>query len=122
MGFRKKLTLMIVVFLYLVTWVGGWFQHSHDLANESWTRYRLAEKYNAKLSDYAKEAKDEVHLIQLREGGPAVRVNWCFPILPGILLANSDSVIGPLSGYGGPKIVVYYGFGSTELFWFGWIS
>jgi hypothetical protein len=45
------------------------------------------------------------------------------PVLPGILLANSDSSHGPLRGRGGVKIILYFGAGSTELcmLW-GWLS
>jgi hypothetical protein len=122
MTVRKKLTVALIGVLYLVTWVGGWIQHSHDLERATWSNYRAIEKLNTERIEYAKESRTEPFLVKLFEGGPVARVNWCIPLLPGVLLADSDSVPGPLGGYGGPKFVLYYGFGSTELFWFGWIS
>ena len=46
---------------------------------------------------------------------PSSRVDWCIPLLPGVLLADSSYHIGPLWAAGGPKLVVYYGFGTFEI-------
>ena len=123
MGIRKKSIVTLIVILYLGTWVGGWIQHSNDLEANSWAHYRAAEQRNAERIEYAKARGSEPHLMRLEpylmrlhEGGPITRVNWCIPILPGVLLANSDSSPGPLGGYGGEKIVLYYIIGSTEIF------
>lgn len=61
--------------------------------------------------------------LQLREEGPTTGVNWCIPLLPGVLLADSYEVLGPLHGRGMAKIVFYYGVGSVVIceLW-GWIS
>jgi hypothetical protein len=49
-------------------------------------------------------------------------VSWCVPILPGVLLANSHYVVGPLYGKGGYKLVFYYGWDSREVVLAGWMS
>jgi len=47
---------------------------------------------------YRKEGLGEYKSpVRLREGGPEVGVDWCVPILPGVLLADSYYVIAPLS-------------------------
>lgn len=57
------------------------------------------------------------------KGGPATGVDWCFPLLPGILITNSWYQCGPLFGKGGVKLVLYYGVGSLEILALnGWIS
>jgi hypothetical protein len=57
-----------------------------------------------------------------RPEGPITHVDWCFPLLPGILVSDSSYVVGPLYGKGGVKVVLYYGIGSVELLMWGWIS
>ena len=47
-------------------------------------------------------------------GGPTSHVYWCFPLLPGVLLVDSDYCVGPMYAGGGVKVVLYYGIGSTE--------
>jgi hypothetical protein len=55
--------------------------------------------------------------------GPKSGVFWCVPILPGLLLADSYYSIGPLAAAGGSKLVIYWGFGSTEIpFLWYWIA
>ena len=50
-------------------------------------------------------------------------VNWCIPLLPGILLADSYEVLSPLNARGTAKLVLYYGLASVVIceLW-GWIS
>jgi hypothetical protein len=115
MKLQKRLTWAFIAALYLVTWVGGCVQHSHDLESASWDRCRAAERSNLRQSEQAKVEGQMPHLVELRKDGPATNVNWCIPLLPGVLLIDSDSVIGPLCGNGGAKIVLYYGTGSLEL-------
>jgi hypothetical protein len=47
--------------------------------------------------------------------GPSSNVDWCFPVLPGILLTESGYSIGPRCGTEGVKIIYFYGFGCVEL-------
>jgi hypothetical protein len=61
-------------------------------------------------------------LIELRQGGPATKVKWSFPLLPGVLVTDSWYSIGPLWAEGGVKLVFYYGIDSVELTLFGWIT
>ncbi len=50
-------------------------------------------------------------------------MDWCFPLLPGVLITNSWYQCGPLFGKGGVKLVLYYGVGSMEILTMnGWIS
>jgi hypothetical protein len=53
--------------------------------------------------------------IKLREGGPQSEVKWSFPLLPGIIVANSYYVNGPLYAEGGTKMILYYGVSSTVI-------
>jgi hypothetical protein len=121
---RHRRTLWVVLLLlYAATWVGGWITHARDLEASAWAKYRRAQERNAEwLAD--EPAGSEVPIsLRLFEGGPATGVNWCIPILPGVLIADSYEVLGPLNGRGMVKIVVYYGPHSVvvcELF--GWIS
>jgi hypothetical protein len=119
----RKITIKaFIAILYLVTWVGGWIRHSHDLEANAWDWYRMEEQRNAKNIAACIMAGLEPFTTPLNKDGPATQVYWCLPILPGVLLADSDSVIGPMSGYGGLRIVLYYGFGSTDLWLYGWIA
>jgi len=107
---------LFILLLYAVTWVGGWITHAGDL--ESSARARYQEWQSQGPADSQKQ-----YYIELREGGPDTGVNWCIPLLPGVLLADSYEVLGPLAARGTAKIVVYYGFGSFEVceLW-GWIA
>jgi hypothetical protein len=60
---------------------------------------------------------------RLREGGPEAGVNWAVPLLPGVLLADSSEVFGPLNGHGGAKVLLYYAGGTIVVceLW-GWLS
>jgi hypothetical protein len=72
---------------------------------------------------YEPEGAEIPIYLQLREGCPATGVKWCFPILPGILLADSYEFLGPLNAKGTVKIVLFYGTGSVVLCdLFGWIA
>jgi hypothetical protein len=44
----------VIVTLFLVTWVGGWIRHSHDLEANAWATYRRIEKLNAERVEEAK--------------------------------------------------------------------
>jgi hypothetical protein len=77
------------------------------------------------------EREEEARLTGMRpfsvplvhEKGPIFGVDWCVPLLPGVLLADSYYSVGPLYARGGVKIVVWYGVGSLEgpLIW-GWLT
>jgi hypothetical protein len=90
--------------LYLVTWVGGWAAHAWDLEAEA---QRIWAELNRQrfLADFT----------VLREGGPRTHVDWCFPVLPGLLVAKSWYSVSPGSERGGVKLVLFFGIGSAEL-------
>lgn len=112
---RKRLIACVIVLLYLVTWVGGWVSHARQLQQRAEESYRRAERTNEEEEAAARREGVKPYLIELRKGGPTSHVWWCVPVLPGVLLADSDSCEGPRIAGGGAKIVFYYGFGSTEL-------
>jgi hypothetical protein len=114
---KSKLTLRRVVtvaVLYTVTWIGGRYTYSRDL-------HRYAESLRARgqrleADENAFASKNGLPL-RSRElfSVPRAEVNWCFPLLPGVLVADSEYVIAPLWGEGGMKIVIYYGFGTIAI-------
>lgn len=85
---------------------------------------RVARHYNNAVAANAdRVALGLPPIYRLRAGGPKSAVAWCFPILPGVLLAKSSYNVGPLYAQGGQKIVIYYGVGSfTLLELVGWRS
>ncbi len=122
MRVRRKIVIWLIP-LYLLTWIGGYYSHSATLKRETQKLYDAAKQRDAEIADIAAKERSEAPRPQVHKDGPVSKVEWCFPVLPGILLADSYYVVGPLYGRGGVKIVVYYGFGSwaTEPIW-GWIS
>lgn len=42
-------------------------------------------------------------------------MNWCIPLLPGILITDSEYAVGPLFAKGSKKLVLYFGIGSVTL-------
>ncbi|MBT3200541.1 MAG: hypothetical protein HN350_11550 [Phycisphaerales bacterium] len=120
---RSKKFWIIWGLLYVLTWMGGSYSHSKDIELEAERVYSTARKSLTLINEKRVEEGLPPEELRLREGGPITRVNWSIPILPCVLLANSDMTIGPLHGEGGIRIVLYYGFGS----WysgviFGWRS
>lgn len=105
------------VSLYIMTWIGGWLTFAREEQDAAQTAYdRLRRINETTLKDFAAR-------IDLHEGGPKASVKFCIPIVPGVLLADSYTSIGPLTGDGGVKVVLYYGWGTAILLelW-GWIS
>src|SRR5262245_45477848 len=103
---RRRVFWGTVLLLYAATWVGGWITHAQDLRASAQAQYQRAQTRNREwMADEA--AGEELPIYRrLRDGGPATRVNWCIPLLPGILLADSYQVLGPLNGRGTVKIVL----------------
>jgi hypothetical protein len=79
---------------------------------------------NREMSDFAlSDGLEEPPPIVVRKDGPRSKVKWSIPIFPGILLANSYYVIGPLYAKGGTKIILYYGISSRVIFYLTkWMS
>jgi hypothetical protein len=112
---RKRWLVCILVLLYAGTWVGGWISHSSNLRVQAEASYRMIKRDNQEMEMQARRYAETLHPIKLRKGGPTSGVNWCVPVLPGILIADSYYAAGPLHASGGVKIVMYYGVGSSEL-------
>ena len=121
----KRRILITVVAAYLVTWVGGWIAHVREMENLARQKYSRAEVHNAEAieAERLNPIVDRAYPIELRPEGPASDVNWCLPLLPGVLLADSAYFVAPMYAKGTTKIVVYYGRGSfTALELWGWIT
>src|ERR1700693_3043923 len=96
---RKSFWLCLLVLLYAFTWIGGWITYAHQLQERAEGGYLMAQKENEEAEFEAHYSEYKPHLIKLREGGPTSRVWWCVPVLPGVLLADSEYDIG--QGWGG---------------------
>ena len=100
--------------LYAVTWFGGCVSHQRTLSADARQRYEAAqvrERQEAEL--YKREGTYQPARIT-HQGGPIAKINWCLPILPGVLLADSYYAIGPRYGRGGISFLLYYGFGCYQ--------
>jgi hypothetical protein len=112
-----------VTFLYVATWVFGWYAHSCEIKARAQQLWITANQRNEKYAQLAAKTGEDFSPVELNTGGPRAGVDWCFPVLPGLLIADSEYVIGPVYGRGGVKLVLFYGIGSKELcFLSGWIS
>jgi hypothetical protein len=120
---RRRLFWVIVMLLYAATWIDGWKTHARDLKASAQAQYQRAQERNSEWKAEEPAGAELPIYLQLRDGGPATGVNWCIPLLPGVLLADSYEVLGPLKGRGMVKIVFYYGTGSVVIcdLW-GWIT
>ena len=120
---RRWLAATVLLALYLLTWIGGWHSHAQEIEARAYRRWTDASARAQEMARLAAADGEQRRPIGLRQGGPQTGVDWCAPILPGVLICDSYYVIGPLWGRGGVKLVLYYGFGSVELLtlW-GWIS
>jgi hypothetical protein len=70
---------------------------------------------NEKMEAQSRKDGFPFYPYKLSAHDPTSKVNWCIPVLPGVLLADSSISQGPLSAEGGVKIVIYYGVGSVEI-------
>lgn len=127
MRFRRRTrNSLILLASYLITWAGGWRAHSREMASRATHLYQRVEVEKARFLEWQRQglvAADEVYSTELLPGGPTSLVNWCLPILPAVLLADSEYEVGPHYGRGSAKIVFYFGAGSVTLLdlW-GWRS
>lgn len=123
MSKRRWLIAGLVLMLYLLTWVGGPSSHRREIESRAQQYWENGAAKNRQMQQFASEHGQHYEPIELLPGGPRAWVNRCFPVLPGVLLADSGYQVGRLWGKGGWKIVVFYGFGSVELVTLGgWIS
>ena len=119
---RHKILLCLIP-LYAVTWIGGYYSHSASLKSEAQRRYDAAKKSDAEYAALAAKEGAAPLRPQAHKDSPVSGVSWCVPVLPGVLIADSYCVVGPLYGRGGIKIVIFYGCGSwaSSPLW-GWIA
>ena len=116
-GWRRKRLLFSILVAYAITWIGGWHFHRQEISIEAQRLYDRAMARNVESKDTGG------YEIELRRGGPQHGVDWCIPILPGVLLADSFYAVGPIYGKGGVKFVLFYGFGTVTLLeTFCWVS
>jgi len=121
--FFKHKRKIIVILLYLATWVGGWVLHEREVKARADLIYqRVSKRIQWEIAEFNKcEDKDLAKdLIGSRTQllyptGPIAGVKWCLPLLPGVLLSETDIVIGPMNGGGDLNIVLFYGFGTIIL-------
>lgn len=115
---QRFFIIVALAILYVHTWIGGRRAHEQEMATRVASYYSAAVERNAELSSLGLPP-----LYRLRAGGPKSTVDWCVPILPGVLLTESSYTVGPLYAQGGQKVVIYYGVGSfTLLHLWGWRS
>lgn len=123
---RKWFLATILIALFLLTWIGGWLSHARELearAQRYWTEAATRDREMEQFSALHKLPHPKESTPHLHEGGPNTHVDWCFPLLPGVLVADLRYAVGPLYGRGGVKIVLFYGVNSIEFgTLFGWIS
>ena len=120
---RSRWFLLSVVVLYVATWTFGWREHSREINARAKQLWITANQRNEKYAQLAAKTGEHFWPVELNAGGPRAGVNWCIPILPGLLIVDSEYVVGPLYARGGIKLVLFYGLGSKELcFLSGWIS
>jgi hypothetical protein len=104
-----------IALLYLLTWIGGPASHEKELASRALRFWNQGSECDAELSKWAKEKGEPLPEPRILSDGPRSRVNWCVPVLPCILLADSSYTIGSLWGEGGVKLVFYCGLFSVEI-------
>ena len=116
---KATISYILIALLYVWTWYGGYVFYSADLTSEANKEYSsIVDKYKKKAEEYkdvgleySYNIYDEVH-----RNGPRASIDWCFPIIPGILIAESHYSIGPSLDTGGINIILFYGIGTIELF------
>jgi hypothetical protein len=119
---RRKIAICLIL-LYLITWIGGYYSYSANLKHSTQEIYDRAKQRDDEFAAAVAKEGGQPSRSRVFKDGPQSEIHWCFPILPGILIADSHWIVGPLFGRGGIKIVVYYGFGSWASKPFGgWIS
>jgi hypothetical protein len=101
----------------LLTWIRGPAEHERELRERAKRLWADAEAIN---QEYVQQGGE---LYDLLPNGPRTQVNWCVPVMPGLMLANSEYHIARLYAAGGYNVVLFYGFGTIELGTIaGWIS
>jgi hypothetical protein len=119
---KKRLLIVGIAALYLITWIGGWSKHAQTIATDGQRQYEFCKHRNEEEIAMSRQTGEKPHLIQIPQDGPETGVNWATPVLPGVLVVNHYSFCGPLGSHGGTELVAYYGFGEFKLFRMVWMS
>jgi hypothetical protein len=121
----RATSIVVLAALYVHTFVAGRNAHQREMRAKAERLYARAARLEVDEANWNRELGHPVSArsTRLHPRGPSSGVDWCVPILPGVLLANSYYSVGPLNGSGGQKIVVYYGAGSiTVLELLRWVA
>ena len=115
----RKAVIAAVAAIYVTTWVGGWITLSREVKASAQQEYEEAQLIFRRMA----ESQEAQSIRTVRPGGPSAGVDWCIPLLPGVLLASSSCFIAPLWAHGSTCVILWYGTGTIELIglW-GWIS
>lgn len=110
--------------LYVATWIGGGRSHAYELRARAQRDWAEAVSENERARNLTEtQGNHRFSPRPLLPRGPSAGVDWCAPILPGVLVAGSWHRAGPLWTEGGVKLVLYYGVGSMEFCTvIGWIA
>src|SRR5262245_39233535 len=95
---RRLIWASVLVPLYAVTWVGGWMSHAQQLKDHAEAAYQAAQQNEREEEAEARLEGLQIRPSKLHAGGPRYAVNWCVPVFPGVLLADSYSSTGPMYG------------------------
>ncbi len=125
--FVLPVVICFISITYAWTWCGGYLYHHKEISNQALNIHSSAIndhiEFKEKCKKFGLEEPENDIYKRIHKKGPSAVVNWCVPVFPGILIANSYYIIGPLWELGGVKVVLFYGFGTKELLTlFGWIS
>ena len=105
--------LSVYLVLYVATGAGGPFAHVRALAEEAGAAINLAEQRERDLGDRSLWLRGAAGC-----GTAGCSVDWCVPVIPGVLLTYSGYHADGLTRKEGIKIVLYYGVGTHELWKF----
>ena len=120
---RHPKMLLCIAVLYVFTWIGGWQTYVRDMqtmADRDYVHYVQWEQRN-------NERRAQAGMASLtpnpRTDGPHPFVQWCVPILPGVLVAKSgftgtgreDDGVRTFYENGGIRIVLYWVVRTSEV-------
>lgn len=123
MSRRKPGILLALATLYVLTGIGGWQTYVRYMQAQSDQSYAHYLQWVQRSNEKRAEAGMVPEMPQPRSDGPHPFVQWCVPVLPGVLMAKSgftgtgrkDDGVRTFYENGGIRIVLYWGAGSSEV-------
>ena len=100
---------IIVVGLYLVTWVGGTFSHWLTIRRDALKSWESIRQHETKLVAEGMLIPEWERAFAY---GPQYWISYSVPLLPGLLLVSSSIDCGGRFGGGEQFLLFYYGFDS----------